>query len=377
MAVRGVYTEAEQKMIDDTNKKADELVGWVKPETTLAADEDSVKLWANSVDYWNPLWRDDNYARDTRWGSIIAAPFYQDRFWTGNFIMQTNPECGPTGRAEVGGECEFSKPIHVNDRFRLWNNRPVFEDSTSEELGGMRSFVVTSSASLINQKDELVSISKITLGNLFPATASPDSAGPHGGPPSGGPAGGGPGGGGPGGGPPGGIPGGGTPAAWLHELHQYTPEELEFIKRTEDEEEIRGANIRYWEDVNADDDLKPVISGPTTVLDMIQFGGMSILTMPPIRELRRSGAEEIQVDPETGVTHVRLEAHYADRPASLFSHGKHALIFSTFGRSLLARLVTNWMGDDGFLRKLRWVNRGTDLLKGALREKFSGAHYRR
>lgn len=96
--------------------------------------------------------------------------------------------------------------------------------------------------------------------------------------------------------------------------------------------------------------------------------------MPPMREIRKSGTEEIKIDPETGVAHIRSEAHYAYRPASLFSHGKHALIFSTYRRSLLARMVTNWMGDDGCLRRLRWVNRGIDLLDGALGEKKSAGH---
>lgn len=50
MAVRDVYSEAEQKMVDDTNKKAEELVGWVKSPTIMTATEESMKLWANCVD---------------------------------------------------------------------------------------------------------------------------------------------------------------------------------------------------------------------------------------------------------------------------------------------------------------------------------------
>ena len=59
MAVRGVYTKAEEKMTTANNKKADQLVGWGEFPNRLATVE-SMKSFAIVPDQWNPLWTDEN-----------------------------------------------------------------------------------------------------------------------------------------------------------------------------------------------------------------------------------------------------------------------------------------------------------------------------
>ena len=80
MAIRGVYTQAEKEMIERTNKTQDMLAGWAKEARRRVATVESMKNVAARMDYWNPLWRDANYAANTRWGSIIAFPMYEERF---------------------------------------------------------------------------------------------------------------------------------------------------------------------------------------------------------------------------------------------------------------------------------------------------------
>jgi hypothetical protein len=141
----------------------------------------------------------------------------------------------------------------------------------------------------------------------------------------------------------------------------YNQEELDFIDRTIDEEEVRGANIRFWEDVNVGDETRPVVLGPSTILDVIAFSGMNVANMPPVRDMRRKAPEMFVVDPKTNVLHHTLEAHYVDHTAQLranmnmpFFGGARAAHYAVQGRNLMARLVTNWMGDDGFIRKYKW-----------------------
>ena len=53
--------------------------------------------------------------------------------------------------------------------------------------------------------------------------------------------------------------------------HPWTDEEL---KKIEDEtlaEEVRGASVRYWEDTEVGEELKPVVKGPFGLTDMVAY----------------------------------------------------------------------------------------------------------
>ena len=80
MAVRNVYTQAEENMIKETEKIMDEMIGWSKASAKMVATEESIQNMAFAVDRWNPLWRDTIYGANSRWGSIIAFPMYEERF---------------------------------------------------------------------------------------------------------------------------------------------------------------------------------------------------------------------------------------------------------------------------------------------------------
>ncbi len=336
MVTRGVYTAAEQKMIDDTNKMADTVVGWAKPPTPMVATEESMKSYGRSVDYWNPLWYDDNYAANTRWGSIIAAPFYDDRFFMGGggeIDMMASPELG-LYRHPVHwiSDYEFFKPIRPGDTFRVWRRRPVIEDVTSLDGQGSRTFNVQSFGDLINQNDELVLTLRRLLGNAYKAEPAP---------------------------------------LRNNEPHKYTKAELELIDRVEDEEEVRGANIRYWEDVKEGENIKPVIMGPTSVLDMFRYTGWMMANYLPARVMRRDPAmsKGFAVEPTTGVSHWAMEGHFWDRGSHLFGYSTYAQHWMVSQRDLMSRAVTNWMGDDGFMRRFYFEADGTEVLKDMLPDK--------
>jgi hypothetical protein len=38
-----------------------------------------LKEYVSGLDPWNPFWNLDEYAMATRWGSLIAHPFYLER----------------------------------------------------------------------------------------------------------------------------------------------------------------------------------------------------------------------------------------------------------------------------------------------------------
>ena len=78
MAVRGVYSEDEKKFLEKFEGTADKMSGWRRPLRIQVATKESITAFAMAVDYWNPLWRDEDYAKHTRWGGITAPPMYLD-----------------------------------------------------------------------------------------------------------------------------------------------------------------------------------------------------------------------------------------------------------------------------------------------------------
>jgi acyl dehydratase len=316
MAIRGVYTEAEQEMIAAFNKDADMLVGWAKPLSKQVASEDSIKNMAVSVDCWNPLWTNENYAMNTRWGGIIAPPMYQERFGFLHLHLQATTACGFPDYMYIGEDWDFFKPVRINDSFKLWRRRPQLEDVTSLDGKGPRKFkLLAYDVDHINQRDELVSTLKIYAQAIFLP-----------GPPE-------------------------TPISVPE--YVYTSEELEAIDRVAGEEEIRGANIRWWEDVNIDDKIRMVVLGPTTIADMANFSAGMMGIFPSLRGAHKKAAQGLILDPVTGVYHSGLEVHMSERIAQLTGQPR-AFHLGSVARQLIARLVTNWMGDDGFIRKCNW-----------------------
>jgi len=319
MAVRGVYTKEEKKMVADFEKHADMLFGWAKSLPRWVATEESIKNMALAVDYWNPLWRDDNYAAGTRWGGIIAPPMYQDCAKPAVAMPEVPPSVGYLTHWYLGEDWELFKPVRVNDLFKVWRRHPALVDITSLDGNGPRKFkLVDYDFDVINQRDELVNTFKLYIEITIipePPTLEMLDTKPD---------------------------------------YIYTKEELEFINRIADEEEIRGADIRYWEDVSIGEELRPVVLGPTTIWDqLVFFAGRQELPLLPMRELHKSRPEMLQLDPVTGVTHSDIEWHFSDRQAQIRGEPR-AFHFGALARQLMARLVTNWMGDDGFLRKFNW-----------------------
>jgi len=326
MVVRGVYSKEEQKMLADWRELSDKLVGWLgeKPSNDIpypvfhrVATKELITHMAGAADYWNPLWRDENYARNTRWGGIIAPPFFEQCIAHGGprFLLKIPPEVG-TGRMDMRGHSfEFFYPIRLNDSFRVWIGRPEIEDITMDVKGAPRQFCLKPDIRYINQKDEVVSIfhlmHTITIWPVGTRTEQPSYQFAH---------------------------------EWV-----YTPEDIAAIDRIAGAEEIRGAKIRYWEDVNVGDELKPIVQGPLTVWDeVLEIQGFGLAVMP-IREIRRQTPERMVIDPETQIPHKSIEFHFSDNIAKAVGSYSTTLIAVTV-EHFLARLVTNWMGDDGFIR---------------------------
>ena len=67
---------------------------------------------------------------------------------------------------------------------------------------------------------------------------------------------------------------------------RYTDEQIDEIEAQYEREHARGAEPRWWEDVNEGDDVGPMVKGPLTVTDMICWHagmGMGLYGVQPLR----------------------------------------------------------------------------------------------
>ncbi len=122
----------------------------------------------------------------------------------------------------------------------------------------------------------------------------------------------------------------------LAKMPEYTEKDLEEIYAAQDRDEIRGAKPRYWEDVKVGDELTPVVRGPISETEALAWhaGGHAHYLSDRLNRLLWA-KEPLERVFEAG---LRL-AH--PRPG-LAGQQPEAWRFI---------LLTNWMGDDGFLWK--------------------------
>jgi acyl dehydratase len=122
-----------------------------------------------------------------------------------------------------------------------------------------------------------------------------------------------------------------------------------------DEEFIRGAEELCWEDVTVGDEIPTIVRGPLTISDNVSFaiawGGSFLRAHGLARDYRRThpaaeimNAYGISDFPEC----LHWDAAYAQHIGLAAPYDYGAQRFAWMGNT-----VTNWMGDAGFLRRLK------------------------
>ena len=135
---------------------------------------------------------------------------------------------------------------------------------------------------------------------------------------------------------------------------KYTPEEIERIYADYEKEEVRGATSRNWEDVEPGQELPSVVKGPLRVTDNVAwkigwgFRPFTFAHKLAVEYYKRH--PQAFIPNEHGVLDVPERVHwdpdFARRVGVPSSYD-----FGPQRVSWLAQVVTNWMGDDGFIRK--------------------------
>ena len=138
------------------------------------------------------------------------------------------------------------------------------------------------------------------------------------------------------------------------EPHRYTAEELAAIDHAIETEELRGATPRYWDDVEAGSMVQPMLKGPLNITDMICWysgGGHSYQAHRRATMHRKRHPADSFVDPKTGAQDNPARGH-AEQKMARDAGMPGGYDVGTQRISWVGQLMTNWMGDAGFLCRL-------------------------
>jgi len=281
------------------------------------ASYEAIRNFSSGIGDSNSLYRDEEYAKGTRYGALIASPSWVASV-TPHWVLQGLPGIHADHSAS---DWEFLRPIYINDRitprctfvgFDVRKSR--FAEKTVFEYQRFEYW---------NQRNELVSRGYCMLVRYERQTAKQQTAEGTG------------------------------KYDHIQVPHPWTPEAQAKVDEDCLAEEIRGSSTRYWEDVKVGDELPPVVKGIFGLTDMIAYC---------------VGAAPVQI----GAHGVQLRT-YKKHPAWAFRdpvlgswepvYGVHYLVSAAKGVGALyaydvgvqrncwmVNLFTNWMGDEGWLK---------------------------
>ncbi|MDR1765462.1 MAG: MaoC family dehydratase N-terminal domain-containing protein [Lachnospiraceae bacterium] len=318
MPRRNVYTPEEQRILDHIAEIGDEIHGWQKDQPKRIANSESIINYNTWSDPWSPIWTDEAYARNSRWGGIVAYPLYVDRFDMMNYNLLLEGE--PATRAMMcnhyGGQFTQYKQIYVGDEMRVFQKHPrlieTLEDD--EEHEGPRAWgYIQRDCDIYNQRGELVANHKHCLDAVLYD----------------------------------------KPRAQRYEMppfkdHWYTDNQNKWMLDISDNEFRRGADTLYWEDVKVGEALGHTTLGAIRLWDMVSwFAVKEEEPLWPTRLYReRRGATF--TNPYDNAQRFGIEWHFAADMSNLMANPR-AVCFSDSCRNQLCRVATNWMGDDGMV----------------------------
>ena len=330
MAVREHKLEsrpAEGHITDEALARVRDMIGLkIRTEQYLRdATVDTITNYSNGIGDMNPLYRDQEYGRWTRFGSLIAHPtFPYVHHWPG----RTRWGLPGVHGFFAGNDWEFFRVVRPGDRLNCYERVVGVEEKESRFSGRLvLQYVETI---YTNQHDQI--IAKV-LGwcTRHERRASRE-----------------------------------TGKYRDIEPHRYTDEELEHIQEQMLNEKnlIRGANTRYWEDVQVGEELPTIVRGPLSLMDTMGFlvgcgrgHTHGILLQEALRHRHHffrnpeaGGGIEY-----TGIGHHRDSVAKEVGVPGAYDYGPQRVAW-------LCTLVTNWMGDDAFLKRLRVETRRFNIL---------------
>ena len=326
------FTGITPAALDDLRKRIGVRIGHTLEPWGYEATRDNIRHYAHGIGDDNPLWCDPDYAQKTRYGGIIAPPSF---IFACSRIISGYVGGLPGVHAMFAG-CDFAwkKPIRRNavltteaylkdliEHDTQFAGRSIqqvyhvdFFDETGDQLASADSWCFRTDRDIARES-----------GTKYTALKN-------------------------------------------REQRVYTPEELARHNALYENERIRGAEPRYFEDVAVGDTLPTMAKGPMTVTGFICYaqgwGGLYIRANKLAWQMQ-SRHPATGIANRFGIPDCPERVHWEEE----FAHKVGAPGAYDYGPercSWMSHAITNWIGDDAMLTALtteiRRHNPAGDLL---------------
>ncbi len=164
-------------------KEVTQFIGKSTGSSIFEIQEEAIRRFADAVDDPNPLYWDEEYAKKSKYGAIIAppgfisSPWFFDRptKWTRKSVTSSEAIAGLSpaltkalakagyGRLIDGGmEYDFFKPVRAGDTI---TSSTIIKDIIGRESAAVKTAFLITETTYTNQKGELVANARVTLIN--------------------------------------------------------------------------------------------------------------------------------------------------------------------------------------------------------------------
>ncbi|QYY33830.1 MaoC family dehydratase N-terminal domain-containing protein (plasmid) [Cupriavidus pinatubonensis] len=310
---------AEGRITDEAIADAKAMIGLhLRPEGPYLQDAtaDTLRNWCNGIGDLNPLYRDVGYASGTRYGTQLGHPMFPMAFgWLG----RTRWGLPGVHGFYAGNDWELFRHVRPGDRITAIERVVGVEEKHSQFSG--RLVLQYVEASYFNQRGELVARALGTC-TRHERKAARDTG-------------------------------------KYKEIvqHEYSNEEFDRIDEMvlNEPKNIRGSNVRYWEEVQVGEELPTIARGPLSLMDTMGFlvGCGRGHTHGVVLQAAVKHPGHFFRNPEagggveyTGIGHHRESVAKEVGVPGTYDYGPQR-------SSWMASLVTNWMGDAGVLKRVR------------------------
>jgi acyl dehydratase len=279
---------------------------------------DSIRHLVDAIGDLNPLYRDQAYAARTKYGCIVAPPtiFYGVAYghYADPLVFPTSPDFPQT---YAGDEYEWYSPICDGDDIDWTTTMPVSVELRDTRLYGKTAFITGRHQFRRRQGG-------LPLGTCtFVVVARHRLQAQQ------------------------------VAEKWeTAPKPRYSAEYIAEVHAAQDAESVRGAEPRAWEDVEVGQQVPAIARGPVSVMDHVAWiaaaVGERFFVSDRINRFLVETCGWGTWDPDLSVFRNFHDDMFSEHYTGSFGSQRTAWI---------AMAVTNWMGDDGFLWKLKTQHR--------------------
>ncbi|MEJ8815600.1 MaoC family dehydratase N-terminal domain-containing protein [Variovorax ureilyticus] len=327
--------------LDELRERIGQKIGATAEPWCYEATRDNIRHYAHGIGDDNPLWCDPDYAAKTKYGGLIALPSFL--FSTSRIVSGYVGGLPGVHAMWSGADWEWHKPVKRNDTIRTEAYLKDLIEHQTRFAG--RAVQQIYHVDFFNQEGD-----KVAEADSWCFRTERDHAREQ-----------------------------GSKYKEVRERapRRYSTEEIQEAYKLYAKEEVRGSTPRYWEDVKEGEALPVMFKGPMTVTGFIAYaqgwGGLYI-------RANKLAWKLIDAHPGVGITNrfgipdVPERVHW-EEDFALEVGAPGAYDYGPERTSWLTHHLTNWMGDDGFLRKahckIRRHNPEGDMLfiKGFVKRK--------